>query len=80
LTLPEEELKNKRYKDYTGKENQWDLPDLIYRHFVPDMKGKMLTDNFYSEVKSEEVQKKVKEILEKLKYSYENNRINNKLP
>ena len=67
ITLPEEKLKVKRYKDYTGKEGQWDLPTLILRHFVPDKKGKSLGNNFYSDVKSDEVQKKIKAILETLK-------------
>ena len=66
LNLPEEELKAKRYKDYTGKEDQWDLSKLIYRHFVPDKKGKSLGNNFYHDVKSKEVQRQIKKILEKI--------------
>ena len=67
LNLSEEELKTKRYKDYSGKEDQWDLPTLIYRHFVPDKKDKTLGNNFYHDVKSKEVQKQIKKILEKIK-------------
>lgn len=67
LHLSEEELKNKRYKDYTGKEDRWDLPTLIYKHFVPDKKGKSLGNNFYHDVKSKEVQRNIKQILEQIK-------------
>jgi hypothetical protein len=69
ISLSEEQLGTKRYKDYTGRENQWDLPTLIHRHFVPDIKGKSLGDNFYHDVKSEDVQKIIKEILEGIKHS-----------
>ncbi len=64
LKLSSEQLKEKRYKDYTSEEDQWDLPTLIYRYFVPDRQGKSLGDNFYYDVKSEEVQKQIKQILE----------------
>lgn len=66
LTLPEKELSLKKYKDYTGEEGQWDLPTLILRHFVPDKKGKSLGLNFYKDVKSDEVQKKISMILKTL--------------
>lgn len=63
LKLSEEQLKERKYKDYTGKENQWDLPTLIYRHFVPDG-PKNLGENFYHDVKLQVAQNQVKEILE----------------
>ena len=65
LILSEEQLKIKKYKDSTGKENQWDLPTLIYRHFVPEYPGVTLGDNFYHDVKSVEAQKQIKQIMEK---------------
>ncbi len=69
LDLSEEQLKERRYQDYMGKENQWDLPTLIYRHFAPIgppiRPGVNLGNNFFHDVKSEEVQKQVKEILKK---------------
>lgn len=67
LNLPEEQLKTKRYKNYTGKENQWDLSTLIYRHFIPDKSSKSLGGDFYHDVKSKEVQKEIKIILERIK-------------
>jgi len=67
LNLTEEQLKSKRYKDYAGKEDQWDLPTLIYKHFVPDRKGKTLGNNFYRDVKAEEVQKKIIDMLKPMK-------------
>lgn len=67
LNATEEQLKSKRYKDYTGEEDQWDLPTLIYKHFVPDGKGKTLGNNFYHDVKAEEAQKKITDILKPMK-------------
>ena len=63
LSLSEEELQQRRYKDYEGKENQWDLPTLIYRHFVPAWPGVTLGDDFFHDVKLEEAQKQVEQIL-----------------
>jgi len=65
LNLSVEELKERRYKDYTGKENQWDLYTLIYRHFVSAPPGVHLGDNFFNDVKLEEAQEQVRQILEK---------------
>jgi len=64
LNLSEEQLKLKKYKDYSGQENQWDLPTLIYKHFVPAKEGKTLGDNFYHDVKTKEVQKIIKKFLD----------------
>ncbi|MCD4783612.1 MAG: hypothetical protein K8T10_07250 [Candidatus Eremiobacteraeota bacterium] len=66
LTLTLDQLKKKRYRDYKGKENQWDLPTLIEKHFVPAKSGITLGDNFYKDVKSMEVQNEVKIILDRL--------------
>ncbi|MBU3918907.1 hypothetical protein KKC63_03335 [Patescibacteria group bacterium] len=65
LNLSAEELKEKRYKDYTGKENQWDLPTLIYKHFVPVPPVVHLGDDFFNDVKLEEAQEEIRQILEK---------------
>jgi hypothetical protein len=59
LNLPEDELKAKRYKDYSGKDQQWDLPTLIVRHFVPDKQNKSFGDNFYHDIKSEKVKDEI---------------------
>jgi len=69
VNLPEEQLRVKKYKDYSGKEDQWDLTALIYKYFVPDKKEKTLGDNFFQVVKSKEVQKEVKNILESINVS-----------
>ena len=63
LKLSAEQLKTKKYKDYTGKENKWNLPTLIYRHFVPDAKNKTLGNNFYRDIKSREVQLEIRKII-----------------
>ena len=67
LSLSKEELKSKRYKDYIVKENQWDLPTLIYRHFIPDREGKFLGEKFYDDIKAKEVQEIIEKILQQIK-------------
>jgi hypothetical protein len=52
----EDELKTKRYKDYAGNDNQWDLPTLLYKHFAPKKDGLTLGDNVYHDVKDPKVQ------------------------
>jgi len=69
LNLSEEQLKLKRYKDYSGLENQWDLPTLIYKYFVPDKESKTLGNNFYKDVKAKEVQKQIKKMLDQIDQS-----------
>ena len=64
LNLSAEELMEKKYKDYTGKENQWDLATLIYRHFIPKSPGTTLGDDFFHDLKSAKVQVQVREILD----------------
>jgi hypothetical protein len=73
LNLSEEELKQKKYKNYLGQENQWDLPTLIYKHFVPDKQNKHLGDNFYHDIKSKDVKVEIIKTLDKLNNS---NRLN----
>jgi hypothetical protein len=63
LHLPPEELKGKRYSDYQGNENQWDLPAIISHHFVPSSPEKVLGQDFYREITSAEGRSKVAEII-----------------
>lgn len=67
LTLPGDSLAVRRYKNYQGQEGQWDLPMLIYRHFVPDHLGAMLGKRFYRDVKAKETQEVIRQILERIK-------------
>ncbi len=67
LTLPAGDLKKRKYRDYEGNENRWDLATLIQRHFVPDGAGRTLGDNFYRDVKAKEVQEEVSSILRAMK-------------
>ena len=67
LTLPGDTLAVRRYKNYQGQEGQWDLPTLIYRHFVPDHPGAILGKRFYRDVKAKEAQEVVRQILERIK-------------
>ncbi|MBN2029969.1 hypothetical protein JW824_06950 [bacterium] len=66
LTLSSEELESKRYEDYTGTPNQWDLRTLFEKHFMPDDPQKKLGENFYTDIKSEDVQNTIRHIYEKL--------------
>ena len=66
LSLTGEKLREKRYRDYSGREHVWDLPTLIYRHFTPDAKGKNLGTDFYREVKTEAVKKEIEKILKRI--------------
>lgn len=63
LAMDEKYLREKRYRDYTGKENQWDLQTLIYRHFVPSDQSYTLGDHFYSDVRAFAVKMKINRIL-----------------
>ena len=65
LHLSENELRSRKYRDYTGKDNQWDLSTLISSHFVPD-KGVSLGNNFFHDVKADEVQERVRQILKQI--------------
>ena len=66
LTLPGDTLAVRRYKNYQGQEGQWDLPTLIYRHFVPDHSGAVLGDHFYRDVKAREAQAVIRQILQRI--------------
>jgi hypothetical protein len=66
LTLPGKSLAARRYKNYQGQEGQWDLPTLIYRHFVPDHAGAILGDHFYRDVKAREAQEVIRQILQRI--------------
>jgi hypothetical protein len=52
VSLAAEELKQRRYPDYTGQAGQWDLPTLFHRYIVPDRQGKRLGPDFYRDVTS----------------------------
>jgi hypothetical protein len=67
ITLDEKELAKRRYKDYQGQPDQWDLPTLIYRHFVPGGKVNSLGNNFFRDVTSDEVRRILQKFLKRLK-------------
>ena len=66
MTLSGGELEEKRYRNYRGEDNQWDLPTLLVRHFLPDDTSKTLGENFYTDVKSPEVTKLAGDIARRL--------------
>lgn len=67
LHLSPEVLQGKRYSDYQGDENVWDLRTVIARHFVPRSKDKVLGQHFYHDITSTEVRSAVAEMLENLR-------------
>ena len=66
LHLPEHELKFRKYRDYQGKKDQWDLPTLIERHFVPLNPEASLGDHLYRDIRTGRMKKKITSILEQL--------------
>ncbi len=66
LVLPEEKLKARRYRDYAGNKNQWDLPTLFTRYFVPDRQGRTLGNDFYRDVHSDETRREVMKIMKRM--------------
>lgn len=66
LTLSAQELEQRRYEDYTGKPNEWDLPTYVGKRFVPGKQGKTLGPKFYPDVKSARVQGQIRRILDRL--------------
>jgi len=66
LDLTPEQLRNRRYCDYTGQPGRWDLPTLLSRHFVPGSKQHSIGPRFYDEVKSAEVRQQVQRFLDRL--------------
>lgn len=77
LNLSADELKNKKYPNYTGKENQWDLPTLINRYFVPADKNTTLEFFFYTKIKRKEVQEQIEKILANLQNDEKSIKIEN---
>lgn len=66
LILTPDELKSKRYADYTDRPDQWDLQILFEKHFVPDDPQKRTGKNFYEDIRSKDVQKYIQHILEEM--------------
>ena len=63
LALNAQDLRARRYADYEGRPNQWDLPTLFQRHFVPDDQSKTLGEHFYEDIGSFAVKMKINNIL-----------------
>jgi hypothetical protein len=63
LMYAPDDLKQKRYKDYDGNEDQWDLQTLFAKHFVPKKQGLSWGDDFYHDVKQDSVKSFVSHIL-----------------
>jgi hypothetical protein len=64
LDLPVKKLKKKTYTDVSGKKKSSSLKALIERCFVPDNPFKSLGQNFYGDIKTPEVRKKIKLVLD----------------
>ena len=66
LELEPDELRARRYADYTGKSGRWDLPTLLQRHFVPARAGLTLGARFYEDLESPGVQRWARETLARI--------------
>lgn len=56
LKLSTSDLKEIKYKDDSGKEDQWSLQTLFNNHFIPDKPGLSWGNNFYEDLKQDSVQ------------------------
>ncbi len=59
LKITPEMLKQKKYPNYTGEKDQWDCRIVLDRYFVPDDPSKTLSDDFYNEITTRTVQKRI---------------------
>lgn len=66
LTIPPEQLQQKRYPDYTGKAEQWDCKTMISKYFVPDHSSKTLNNDFYQELQTDIVQQQIQLLIERI--------------
>ncbi len=66
LILPPDSLQIKRYEDYTGKKNQWDLFTIVQAHIVPENQVSIEQD-FYKNIQLNSSKDEIKKLLEKLK-------------
>lgn len=66
LSLAPAELKKRRYADYTGKPNQWDLATLFKKHLLPDKASRTLGDNFYNDIKDARVRANLQALRKRL--------------
>jgi hypothetical protein len=67
LKLPISKLKEKKYPDYTGSKDQWDISQVFLRYIVPDSLNKSLRENFYEELKTDTVQAIIQRMLDKMR-------------
>jgi len=67
LTLDTAELKEKRYADYRGQKGEWTIQVLLYHYFVPDAQSKIPGDNFFNDIKSDDLRDKIKSIIIEIK-------------
>jgi len=67
LSLSSEELKNKKYPNYSNQIDTWDLPTVIERYFVPNNDTLLFEEDFYSNIKTNEVQEIIKDLIVHLK-------------
>lgn len=69
-TLPVTALRARRYLDYTGTPDAWDLPSVLRSHFVPDDRSKAGIvddpDAFWAAADSDEVRTLAQEMLRAL--------------
>ena len=65
-TIPPDSLELSTYPDYKGQKSIWSIQQVLYRYIVPDKSNKKLGYEFYSELKTKEVQTIIKQMEEQL--------------
>jgi hypothetical protein len=60
-TLPPETLRGRRYADYAQKPDQWTLPQLLQKYFVPSKPGSIDEEAFYRDAQDPKARAVVEE-------------------
>lgn len=66
LARPVDELKRKRYPNYTGEPDQWSATQVIARYFVPRTPVALDENTFYAEIRSPESRRDISQQLQAL--------------
>ncbi len=66
LELPVEQLKERKYPDYQGHPDQWDILKFLNSYFVPVTPQQLSAEQFYKDLRQPEARKEIRDQLDKL--------------
>ena len=69
LELPVEQLKEKKYPDYQGHADQWDILKFLHAYFVPAKPQQLSAEQFYRDLPRPEARKAIQDQLDHLNHS-----------